>query len=74
MKNSLHYSCFRFQVDSGGITYIVTICSDALEVLPNSSVVEKQGTTSKVLGRYNDTDVIGRGMEIKRPSYYIAVL
>jgi hypothetical protein len=74
VKNSLHYSCFRFQVDSGDITYIVTICSDASESHPNSSVVGKQGTTSTVLGRYNDTDIIGRGMEIKRPSYYIAIL
>jgi hypothetical protein len=37
-------------------------------------VVGKQGTAFTVLGRYNDTDIIGGGMEIKRPSYYIAVL
>jgi hypothetical protein len=31
---------------------------------PNSSVVGKQGTVFTVLGRYNDTDIIGGGMEI----------
>jgi hypothetical protein len=55
------------------ISYTVTICSDASESYPNSSVILKQGTTSAVLGRYNDTYIIGRGMEI-RPSEYIAIL
>lgn len=50
----------KFKVDSGGISYTVTFCSDASEIYPNSSVVGKQGTTSAVLGRYNDTDIIGR--------------
>jgi hypothetical protein len=63
----LHYSCFRFRVDSGNITYIVTICSDASKEYTNSSAILKQGKASTVLGRYNDTDVIGRGMEIRRP-------
>ncbi|KDR24547.1 cation-dependent mannose-6-phosphate receptor-like [Zootermopsis nevadensis] len=49
----------KFHVDSGGISYVITICSDASEKYPNSSVLEKQGTASTVLGRYNDTDIVG---------------
>jgi hypothetical protein len=64
-------SCFRFQVDSVGKSYVITICSDASKNHPNSSVLQD---TSAVLGRYNDTDIIGRGMKIISPSHYTAAL
>jgi len=58
-------TCFRFQVDYGGITYVITICIDASKSHPNSSVLADQKTSVAVLGRYNDTNVVGRGMKIR---------
>lgn len=63
---------FRFQVDSGGQSYTISICSDVSKVHQNSSVIQKDGLA--VLGRYNDTDIVGRGMKIMSPLLYIAAL
>jgi hypothetical protein len=64
--------CFRFQVDSGGKTYSISICSDASKDHPNSGVLQQHPTA--VLGRYNDTDIVGRGMKIMSPLHYISYL
>jgi hypothetical protein len=63
---------FRFQVDSGGKSYTISICSDASKEDRNSSVFQKDPRA--VLGRYNDTDIVGRGMKIMSPLQYIAAL
>ncbi|GFG38537.1 hypothetical protein Cfor_01207 [Coptotermes formosanus] len=46
-----------FQFRSEGNSYVITICSDASKSHPNSSVLQDE---SAVLGRYNDTDIVGR--------------
>lgn len=50
----------KFQVDYGGLSYVIAICTNASKDHANSSVTEeKQGIPSTVLGRYNDTDIVG---------------
>jgi len=62
----------KFQVDSGNKSYSISICSDVSKDHQNSGVFQKD--PSAVLGRYNDTDIVGRGMKIMSPLQYIGAL
>lgn len=52
---------FSFRIEKDGYNYTVGICVDTSKLLGNVSVTKSNSSYSLVLGRRNDTYVMGGG-------------